>query len=83
MTYKTIVKVWSDVGHTPITGRKGSYQDELVNVEIDCIDPTDAFNKVLDIKLQTPDAYSCYFFMPEYPNQNTNSQFCHYGRISA
>ena len=81
MTYKTIVKVWSDVGHTPITNRGSSYQDELVHTEIECTDPTDAFNKTLEIKRQTPHAYQCYFYMPDYPNQNTRSRFCHSGRM--
>jgi hypothetical protein len=79
--YTTQVTIWSDNGHTPITGRGKSYCDELVSTTIECTDPADALAKVLEIKKTTPHAYSCHFNMIEYPNQNTKSKFCHYGKI--
>lgn len=30
---KATIRVWSAIGHTPVTGRKGAYCDELVRVE--------------------------------------------------
>ena len=78
-TYTTNVIIWSKPGQTPVTGRGGMYQDELVNVYIDCASPEDALAKVLEIKRATPGAYQCHFYMPDYPNQNTKAQFCHYG----
>jgi hypothetical protein len=80
-TYKTQVIIWSDYGHTPITGRGQSFCDELVNTFIDCTDPADALVKVLEIKKSTPHAYACYFNMDGYWNQNTKSKFCHTGKI--
>ena len=79
-TYTTQIIIWSDIGSTPITGRAGSYQDELVNTTIQCTDPADAKAKVLEIKKATPHACQCYFNMIDYPNQNTKSKFCHYGK---
>jgi hypothetical protein len=79
-TYLTHVTIWSNIGHTPITGRTGSYCDELVNTYIECVDPADALAKVLEIKKSTPHAYGCHFNMIDYPNQNTKSKFCHYGK---
>jgi hypothetical protein len=79
MTYRTNVLIWSNTGHTPITGRGKSFCDELVNTYIDCVDPADALTKVLEIKKATPHAHSCYFNMIDYPNQNTKAKFCHYG----
>jgi len=77
--YKTIITVLSVQGNTPLTNRGGSYCDLLATVEVECKDPTEALAKTLEIKKQTPHAYQCHFIMPEYPNQNTRSQFCHYG----
>ena len=79
MTYRNNVFIWSNTGHTPITGRGQAFCDELVNTYIDCVDPADALTKVLEIKKATPHAHSCYFNMIDYPNQNTKSKFCHYG----
>lgn len=80
-TYKTQVTIWSANGHTPITGRGQSFCDELVNTYIECSDPADALVKVLELKKATPHAYACHFNMVDYPNQNTKSKFCHYGKI--
>jgi hypothetical protein len=79
-TYKTQVYIWSDIGHTPITNRPGDYQDTLVDTIIECTDPEDALAKVLEIKKATPHACQCYFNMIDYPNQNTKSKYCHYGK---
>lgn len=78
-TYKTNIIIWSNIGNTPLTNRTGSYCDELVNMWVDCADPVEAKTKALEIKQQTSHAYSCYFIMPDYPNNNTKSDFCHYG----
>lgn len=79
-TYKTQVMIWSNIGNNPITKRTGAFCDELVNMFIECTDPNDALNQVLKIKQNTPHAYSCWFNIIDYPNQNTKSAFCHYGR---
>lgn len=77
-TYPTTIYIWSAIGHTPITNRHGAYQDVLLKVEIECVDPTDAYNKTLEFKQNTKYAAQCYFKMPTYPNQNTRSKFCHF-----
>jgi hypothetical protein len=77
--YSTTIKLWSRNGHTPLTGRGGSFCDELLSLTIDCAGPSEAEQKALDYKNKTKGAYSCHYNMPDYPNQNTRSRFCHYG----
>jgi hypothetical protein len=79
MTYKTKITIWSAIGSTPITNRGGSYCDELASVTVYCESPGDALAKTLEIKNKTKHAYACHYTMPDYPNQNTRSGFCHYG----
>ena len=67
MSYTATVRIWS----------KG--QALLLKTEIQCTGPDDAFNKVAVLKAQTPGAYACHYYMPEYPNHNLKERYCHYG----
>lgn len=77
MTYHTVIIVWSNIGHTPLTNRQGAYCDELLHFETECADPAEA--KALTQKLVRgiPHGYSGYYNLPEYPNQNTRNGFTH------
>ena len=79
MKYETTNTIFSATGNTPVTNRIGSYCDVLAKVTMLCETPEQAKAKTLELKKQTEHAYSCHFSMPDYPNQNTRSQFCHYG----
>lgn len=79
MTYTTEIKIWSRTGHTPITHRTGAYCDLLVDVKVECTDPDHALQVTKELKDKTQHAFACHFNMHGYPNQNTRSQFCHYG----
>lgn len=75
MRYETIIVIWSNTGHTPITGRNGGYCDELVRTTVQCESPVEAAKITREIMQKTQYAYSGYFDMPEYPNQNTRNRF--------
>lgn len=72
---KTEIKVWSKIGHTPLTARVGAYCDELVSETADCTSPADAREYVLGVMKRTPHAHKGYFIMPEWDNQNIRSQW--------
>ena len=72
---KTEIKVWSRIGHTPVTGRSGAYSDELVSETTDCTNPHDAEQYVVGLMKRTPHAYTGYFIIHEWWNQNTCSQW--------
>ena len=74
-TYKTEIVLWSAIGNTPITGRKGAYCDELVRTTIECENPARADEAVRDLINSTPHARKGHFFMPTFPNQNTRSRW--------
>jgi len=79
MLFPTTIIIWSRTGNTPITKRGGGFCDELVHVTLDCASPDEALVVTAELKARTPHAYACHFHMPDFPNQNTRSQFCHYG----
>lgn len=75
MKYDTTIVIWSDTGHTPITGRGGSYCDELVRTTVQCASPAEAMQLTREMMQKTKYAYMGHFNMLEYPNQNTRNQF--------
>ena len=70
-------KIWSNIGHTPVTHRKGAFCDVLAKGEFDAANPDEATAELQKRMKATPYAHLGAFFMPEYPNQNTNHQFHH------
>lgn len=76
---KCFIKIWSKIGHTPVTNRQGAFCDLLVDTVVECASPTEAKEIVLELKNKTKGAYSCHYNMPEWSNQNDKSGFCHYG----
>lgn len=82
-TYKTQVYVWSAIGHTPITGRVGSFCDELVVETVDTNGPEQARAYVADLLKRTAHAYSGYYYVNEYPNQNTRSSWLNRSSIQS
>jgi hypothetical protein len=77
MKYETKIIVWSAIGNTPITGRDGSYCDELVKVTIQCETPEQAKEITQRMVRETQHGYSGYFNMPNHPNQNIRNGFTH------
>ena len=75
------VHVWSRIGHTPITNRKGAYCDELVHAMIEVSSPEDAHEKVLTIMENTPHAEKGHFNIPQWWNQNTRSSWLNMGQV--
>lgn len=71
--YTAEIKLWSAIGDTPLTGRGGSFCDELVSVELNVLNPTDARTVVQNLIRSTPRAVKGYFNIPSWPNQNTRS----------
>lgn len=72
---KTIITLWSKIGHTPITNRGAGYCDELAFVTIDCASPAEAIAATKQLIAETVHAQSGHFTMPDYPNQNTKNGF--------
>jgi hypothetical protein len=75
MTYQTTIVIWSNIGHTPITGRGGSYCDELLRTTVECESPSEARALVKNLLNETQYSYMGYFNMPEYWNQNTRNAY--------
>jgi hypothetical protein len=74
---KTEIRIWSRIGHTPITKRPGAYCDELVFADFDCETPTEAKHLVQQLIRDVPGADYGHFNMPEYWNHNTRSGWTH------
>lgn len=74
---KTVIKVWSDIGHCPITKRAGNYCDLLVDQESNIFDvsPAKARKIVESLIKSTPHARSGYFCIVNWMNQNTRESF--------
>ena len=70
---KATLRVWSEIGNTPLTKRAGSYCDELAKVEIEVDGPVEAKAALKDLMLKTPHAADGHFEVPEFWNQNTRS----------
>ena len=73
--YDCQIKIWSEIGNTPITKRKGAYCDELYSNTIQVLDPEDAKNIIKELIRETEHAVSGHYYLPGYPNQNTRSNF--------
>lgn len=72
---KTEIYVWSAIGNTPVTHRGGSFCDELYHGFIEAENPEDANAKAVELVRSTPHGDKGYFNMPEWPNQNTRSNW--------
>lgn len=68
--YGAEIRIWSAIGHTPITGRRGAYCDELAMECIDVAHPGEAREAAEKLKKQHPHAATAHFNVPSYPNQN-------------
>jgi len=73
--YRCEIKIWSKVGHTPITKRSGSYCDVLHKQTIEVRDVSQAHRFTKHLLKEIKFADSGHYFMPEFPNQNTRSNF--------
>lgn len=69
-TYPTEIVIWSAIGNTPITHRKGSYCDELHRETINLESPKDAKEYVQGLLKSVSCADRGYFHMENFPNQN-------------
>lgn len=72
---KTIIHIFSKIGHTPLTNRGGSFCDELLKTEVDAQTPEEAKAIAKELFNETPHANKGHFYMPEFPNQNTRAQW--------
>ncbi len=77
MTYRTEIKVWSEIGHTPLTCRGGYYRDLLLDTECLCDDPASALAATKALINTTPGGASGHFSMPNHPNQNIRDGWTH------
>lgn len=77
MKYHTVIIVWSNIGHTPLTKRQGAYCDELLHFETECENPGEARALAQKLVRGVEHGYSAYYNLPEYPNQNTRNGFTH------
>jgi len=75
MKYQTTIRIWSDIGNTPITNRDGAYCDELLNIIVQCETPEEAFDLTKKLISETNHGFSGHFAMPSHPNQNTRNRF--------
>jgi len=73
LNYKTVIKVWSREGFTPLTKRPGSYCDLLAEKEIECKEPCEARQAAIDLIDITFHAATGHFYMVDHPNQNLKS----------
>jgi hypothetical protein len=73
MTYKTEIRVWSQIGHTPLTKRGGAYCDLLLLTEIECDGYGDARLQAETIMRALPSGARGHAHMPAHPNQNYRS----------
>jgi hypothetical protein len=73
LTYTATLRVWSAIGHTPITKRKGSFCDELAKTEVEVANPAEAKLYLAKLASETKHAVKGYFEIPSYPNQNTRT----------
>lgn len=71
--FEATIYVWSAIGHTPKTGRAGSYCDELAKVTIRVADVGEARAKAIELVRSTPHGERGHFDVPAHPNQNIRS----------
>ncbi len=71
--YTATLTLWSGIGHTPITKRKGSYCDELAKTEVEVSSPTEARLFLAKLAGETRHAVRGHFEIANFPNQNTRS----------
>lgn len=74
-TYATQIYIWSAIGHTPITKRKGAYCDKLREETIECDSPASAKARVQELLAKVPHADRGFYYVIGYPNQNTCHDF--------
>jgi hypothetical protein len=67
---KAEIRIWSRIGDTPLTGRAGSYCDELAHVNLEVGHPLEAQRATERLLLETPHAYNGHYSVPDHPNQN-------------
>jgi len=68
---KTIIKVWSAIGHTPLTKRGQCFRDLLLTRELDYDSPEAAKVELVNTILNTRHAVQGSYYMPGHWNQNT------------
>lgn len=65
--------IWSDIGHTPLTGRVGAFCDELLNEEIIVADKASAVDVAKSALANTRYGVLAHVAIPGLPNQNDRS----------
>lgn len=75
MPYTVTVYVWSAVGSTPLTGRRGAYCDLLDTLTIEADDMEQAQARAIENARKVEHAARIYWEAPDFPNHNTNSNW--------
>lgn len=74
--------LWSKIGDTPVTRREGAYCDIVLEAVGHATDPKDAKRKLAKLLRATDSAWSGFFNMETYPNQNARTEFLNKGTIN-
>lgn len=69
------IHVWSEIGHTPLSNRGGSYCDQLAYVEVEVNSPAEAREKAIALLQTTPHGNHAHYNVPGFWNQNTRSGY--------
>ena len=75
MSYVAEIHIWSRIGHTPLTKRRGLYCD-LLHKERHQVRDIEAAKKRMQYLLRiTPHSCDAHFAVLEHPNQNLRTQW--------
>lgn len=74
-TYPAELRLWSSVGHAPLTNRQGSYCDLLVVETVEVTSPRDAREKLAELAKRTKHSSKGHFYIPGFPNQNVRTHW--------
>ncbi len=74
-TLTAYIFVWSEIGDCPVTGRKGSYCDELVRTDIQVRNIDDAIQHAKTLLIITPHAHYAHDDVPAHWNQNMRAGY--------
>ena len=67
------IKVWSNIGVTPITKRGGNYCDLLVDKKVAVKSISEARHITNQLINETEFGYKGFFYVSDHPNQNINN----------
>ena len=66
--HNATIRIWSRIGHTPLTGRGGAYCDELAVAEVVVSGVDAGIAKLRELLASTPHAEKGNVYSPTFPN---------------